>query len=64
MDRQKEEIYGPTKNRITGVGTEIMSEEFPAMLVIFQELTERFTCVQVQVYTGVSVDTSDNVKRM
>ena len=25
---------------------------------------ERFTCVQVQVYTGVSVDTSDNVKQM
>ena len=25
----------------------------PAMLVIFRELTERFTCVQVQAYTGV-----------
>ena len=34
------------------------------MLVIFRELTGRFTCVQVQVYTGVSVDTSDNEKQM
>ena len=62
MDRLKEERHGLTQNRIIGVVTDLLSEKF--QLWLFRELTERFTCVQVQVYTGVAVDTSDNEKQM